>query len=151
MTIARDERERAAELQKELQAAHAGISDYLARLARLANASAPPPAVYAEVRWMLTKWSRKRWRLIDAHVFPLLERQLGSLPPECNRLKQEAEAIHERTIEHVSRWPLTKAISDWDAYTRASKAMRADMRDRIEREKQIIGPALAELSARRRG
>jgi hypothetical protein len=137
----------ASMLLDSLDKMHAEILDYLDELERLAACVSPTRSAVAEVRWKLSKASRRRWVLINETIHPLLL-ELGARgwTDKLRHIKQDGLERQAGSGEHVRRWPIDAALADWAGYGQHSAELRESMRARIAAEKRVYATALAEIA-----
>jgi hypothetical protein len=131
----------------ELKAAHDDVLRAIDALADEVARPAPGDALPA-VRLALSKASRRRRSLLQCAILPALH----DLDPENGRavdgLRRQLADDLVTSSEHVGRWTLAQVQADWLGYRKASDAMRAHMRQRIEAEAALLAPLLAARTAR---
>ncbi|WP_157082780.1 hypothetical protein [Sphingomonas asaccharolytica] len=127
-----------------LRRLHDDILAKLDALEALTSLPQPPMDRLPALRQALTRSSRARTML--------LERAYGQLIAECPPAKKAALEVLKTSgkdnlitsTQHIGSWTLRQIADRWPEYCAASTRMRADMRQRIRSEKDLIYPLLAE-------
>jgi hypothetical protein len=127
----------------ELRRLHDDILAKLDALEALTSLPQPPMDRLPALRQALTRSSRARTML--------LERAYDQLIAECPPAKKAALEVLKAggkdnlitSTQHIGSWTLREIADRWPDYCAASAKMRADMRQRIRSEKELIYPLLA--------
>jgi hypothetical protein len=136
----------------DLNALHEDTYEALSELGDLTRAGVPDRSKLATVRWKLTSSTVKRLRLLELRIYPALL-PIAS-PAERIALEQLATERRERrqlSADHVARWTLEHAITDWEGYRRASVAITSGALKRLSREREVLVPMIKRLEPAFRG
>jgi hypothetical protein len=128
----------------KLRRLHEDILVKLDELDALTSLSQPPMDRLPAIRQALTRTSRARTMLLESAY----DRLIAESPPEkkaaLEGLRAEGKGNLITSTQHIGSWTLRQIADRWPDYCAASTTMRADMRQRIRREKELIYPLLAE-------
>jgi len=130
----------------KLEALHEATRAALWDMEELTRASIPDRARLSTVRWKLTSLTTKRLRLIELEIYPAL--LPAAQPEERAALEQLAADRRERrqmSADHIERWSLERALTDWEGYRKASAAIRSDALAKLNREREVLIPLLQRL------
>ncbi len=129
---------------------HNALVEALAGLAALTERDRPDAGQLARQRLALSRASIARSRFVELEIFPRLLEALPAAEAEpVRRLRSDAAALRVLSAQHVGRWPIDTAMSDWPGYCAASRTMRAAMRQQIGAEQNRLYPLLREPASRR--
>jgi hypothetical protein len=127
----------------QLKALHDDIVMFIGELEKLTAAPIPKLDAVADTRLRLTRASRRRTTLLETQIYPHL---LDRVPPadrqRVESLRNSGKARLQASVGHIGQWTLQEVRDRWSDYGRASRAMRASMRERVEEERAIIYPLL---------
>ncbi len=105
----------------------------------------------ARARWKIMSASRKRRDYIDEVIYPALKARLSdSEATMVEALQTRDIAQRHWATDHLSRWPLERALKDFDDYLRAAEEVRFRIRAYLHTERQVLKPLLAPAVARPR-
>ncbi|MBW8843247.1 MAG: hypothetical protein JF608_15910 [Sphingomonadales bacterium] len=128
----------------KLRRLHEEILSKLDELDTLTRLPQPPMDRLPALRQALTRSSRARTMLLELAY----DRLIADAPPAkkagLELLKAEGKDKLITSTQHIGSWTLRQIADRWSDYCAASTQMRADMRQRIRREKDLIYPLLAE-------
>lgn len=128
---------------KELKTYHEELLAFIAELERLSQEASPRMDAIANVRFKLTRVSRRRTSFLERSVYPQI--LPGAKDPERSRfaaLRNEEQASRMNSTDHIAHWTPAMIEHDWAGYRTASDKMRRSMRTRIRQEQEAFYPLL---------
>ena len=125
---------------------HVELLGALKALEDLTLDQAPDRAALAMARWRRSRANAERALLLEADIYPfLLARLPAAEAGPVRKLQADFAAFQEESTAHVARWPIDRAVAEWEDYCRAAIRMRSARRRRTEAERAILYPLLARL------
>lgn len=117
----------------------------------LRGAGIPIGDEVARSRWKIMSASKKRRDYLDETVYPTLKARLSGDEATMVEALQTRDIAQRRwATEHLSRWPLERALKDFADYLRAAEEVRFRIRAYLQTEKQVLMPLLGSASVRAR-
>jgi hypothetical protein len=133
-------------LLTELKDVHRQILDWIDELEALTRLPEPERTRLTGVRWRLSQASRHRTDIIEDHIARLLTRASDNrLLADLQQLRALGVELRQVSADHVIHWTIERIVDDWPGYCRASFAMRASMKARIEEERRVLYPLLRDV------
>lgn len=132
----------------ELRRLHSEILSCLDQLEALTAEATPPMERLPAVRYSLTRASRSRTMLLEGQYGQLSDRADPAQRAAVERLKAEGKNNLVRSAEHIGSWNLRAVTKRWPDYCAASKALRAQMRQRVAHEQRVLYPLFAVMNSR---
>jgi hypothetical protein len=128
-------------LHQQLITAHEQLIQSMAYLADITRADAPESLEYARARLWISQAEFTR-RTVFKRICDYLryQRQADATVAELQRA--DAMLLQE-TVEHLSRWTTEQARAEWATYRTASKNLRRQIGEHVQRERAILCPLLA--------
>lgn len=128
----------------QLRRLHADILAKLDELEALTSLPQPPMDRLPALRQALTRSSRARTMLLERAYDQLIAGAPADKKASLELLKAGGKDNLITSTRHIGSWTLREIADRWSDYRAASTKMRADMRQRIKSEKDLIYPLLAE-------
>jgi hypothetical protein len=128
----------------KLRELHADILAKLDELETLTSLPQPPMDRLPALRQALTRSSRARTMLLERAYDQLLADAPPAKKAGLESLRTEGKDNLITSTQHIGSWTLRQIADRWPEYCAASTKMRADMRQRIRSEKELVYPLLAE-------
>ena len=130
-------------MKAELEQAHSQLLAQLDALEELVRGPVPTAGALSAARYQLTRVSRKRRKLLEERVFPmLLDRLEGAAADRIRTLRDSTSTAVADSAKHIHRWSTDEILDDWSGYRTASASMRRQMRERVMQEQRMLYPLL---------
>jgi len=129
---------------EQLRRLHADILAKLDALDALTSLPQPPMDRLPALRQALTRSSRARTMLLERAYDELIADAPPARKAGLELLRVQGKDNLITSTQHIGSWTLRQIADRWPDYCAASTRMRADMRQRIRSEKELIYPLLAE-------
>lgn len=127
-----------------LRRLHEDILAKLDELEGLTSLPQPPMDRLPVLRQALTRSSRARTMLLERVYDRLIAESAPTKRAALELLKSDGKDNMITSTQHIGSWTLRQIADRWPDYCAASTKMRADMRQRIRSEQDLIYPLLAE-------
>lgn len=136
-------------MKSELDQMHEDMLSALDELEALTAEPIPNVDKLSAVRWKLSKASGRRLRHLEQHVYPQIRVADEGLAKRLQQLREEGAELRAKSTGHVGTWAIAEVLKDWPGYCQASAEMRRTMRERIERERDIVAGLTQALGLKR--
>ena len=131
---------------RELLALHDATYLALRDMEELCKARAPDRSSLASARWKLTSGTVKRLRLIELEIYPAILPTASLVErTQLEHLAAERQERRQASADHVARWSLERAVTEWEGYKKASVTIRSGALARLNRERETLVPMLDRL------
>jgi hypothetical protein len=131
---------------EQLRRLHADILAKLDALDALTSLPQPPMDRLPALRQALTRSSRARTMLLERAYDQLIADAPPARKAGLELLRAQGKDNLITSTQHIGSWTLRQIADRWPDYCAASTKIRADMRQRIRSEKELIYPLLAETT-----
>jgi hypothetical protein len=129
-------------LLAELEDAHEQLRAALIALEHATRARSAEESQYADARWKLNRANRNRRAVVT--------RICDQLVPRASKEDAEALKAHQAedfralrdTAAHVGTWTPQTIAADWSSYCSASRAVQANLLQRLSDERHVLYPIL---------
>jgi FixJ family two-component response regulator len=137
----------ARRLMEDLIDTHSALEVEMRQLDALTRQPAPPRAVFIDARWAISQASLKRRNTLRLAESFVLSRGDEITQAVMRRMAMNDSNLLKLSASHISRWPTSAALENWNEYCLASREIRKHMAAQIELERTLLIPRLEQSAA----